>query len=118
VYLLSNSRCYRFHCCSSKLGSVVESGVDAKLFFARLTAATTDAPPRIILRIIGVRGLHRCLKLANKTLGEPERLIRVKPERRAGSQARPNRLRKDSGGINEPARRPDGLSAVAFLQDI
>ena len=45
--------------------------------------------------IIGVRGLHRCLKLADKTLGEPERLIRVKPERRAGSQARPNRLRKD-----------------------
>ena len=41
-------------------------------------------------------GLHRCLKLADKTLGEPERLIRVKPERRAGSQARPNRLRKDS----------------------
>jgi hypothetical protein len=30
--------------------SVVESGVDAKLFFGRLMAATTAAPPRIILR--------------------------------------------------------------------
>jgi hypothetical protein len=29
-------------------------------------------------------------------LGEPAGMIRVKPERRAGSQARPNRLRKDS----------------------
>ena len=41
--------------------------------------------------------LHRCLKLADKTLGEPAGMIRVKPERRAGSQARPNRLRKASG---------------------
>ena len=30
--------------------SVVESGVDAKLFFGRLMATTTDAPARIILR--------------------------------------------------------------------
>ena len=29
---------------------VVESGVDAKLLFGRLMTATTDAPPRIILR--------------------------------------------------------------------
>ena len=29
---------------------VVESRVDAKLFFGRLMAATTAAPPRIILR--------------------------------------------------------------------
>jgi hypothetical protein len=30
--------------------SVVESGVDAKLFFGRLIAATIAAPPRVILR--------------------------------------------------------------------
>jgi hypothetical protein len=30
--------------------SVVESGVDAKLFFGRLMAATTAAAPRITLR--------------------------------------------------------------------
>ena len=30
--------------------SVVEGAVDAKLFFGRLMAATTDAPPRIVLR--------------------------------------------------------------------
>jgi hypothetical protein len=30
--------------------SVVESGVDARLFFVRPMAATTTAPPRVILR--------------------------------------------------------------------
>ena len=43
-------------------------------------------------------------------MGEPERLIRVKPERRAGSQARPNRLRKEFGRRFAP-----GIQSFASL---
>ena len=46
-------------------------------------------------------------------MGEPERLIRVKPERRAGSQARPNRLRKDFG-----RRFAQGIQSFASFLEV